>query len=83
MLFGYFRVTGLQCIIVSDREGVPLLKIAKDNKTPELGTRQNFLSSFSQTSLQAGKIGLGKNQAVISSYTNYQVILCIFDYQVI
>ncbi|CAO1301815.1 unnamed protein product [Diamesa serratosioi] len=68
------KVTGLKCIIITDREGVPLLKLAKHNKFPELGTRQPFLSTFSVANEQASKIGLGRNETIISIYNNHQVI---------
>lgn len=75
-----FRVTGLKCIIITDREGVPLLKLAKHNKFPELGTRQPFLSTFSVANEQASKIGLGRNESIISIYNNHQVRINYYNF---
>ncbi|CAG7716836.1 unnamed protein product [Allacma fusca] len=64
---------GLYAIIITDRDGVPVLKVTEDS-VPELALRMNFLSTFANATEQASKLGMGKNNRVISIYQNYQVI---------
>ncbi|CAI9726874.1 ragulator complex protein LAMTOR3 [Octopus vulgaris] len=66
-------VAGLNAIIITDRDGVPVLKVADDN-APELVMKQNFLSTFGLATEQAGKLGLSENRSVISMYTTCQII---------
>nr|CAD7257962.1 unnamed protein product [Timema shepardi] len=73
------RVDGLLCILITDRDGVPVLKgffpvSATTDKAPELAMRPNFLSTFAMATDQGGKLGLGKNKLVICSYSTYQVV---------
>lgn len=84
-----FRINGLKVIIISDREGVPLLKLSKDNKFPELGTKQNFLSTFSVANEQSSKMLLGRNKSIICMYKStlvscsnifYEVMIVISSY---
>lgn len=63
-----FRINGLKAIIISDRDGVPLFKLSKDNKFPELGTKQNFLATFSVANEQSCKMMLGKNKSILLFY---------------
>ncbi|XP_069699594.1 ragulator complex protein LAMTOR3-A [Periplaneta americana] len=67
------RVDGLHCILITDRDGVPVLKVATD-KAPELAMRPSFLSTFGMATDQGGKLGLGKNKALICMYSTYQVV---------
>nr|CAD7401006.1 unnamed protein product [Timema cristinae] len=79
-------VDGLLCILITDRDGVPVLKdlelyyqgsfsvSATTDKAPELAMRPNFLSTFAMATDQGGKLGLGKNKLVICSYSTYQVV---------
>ncbi|XP_023726581.1 ragulator complex protein LAMTOR3-A [Cryptotermes secundus] len=67
------RVDGLHCILITDRDGVPVLKVASD-KVPELATRPSFLSTFGMATDQGGKLGLGKNKTLICMYSSYQVV---------
>nr|XP_023028098.1 ragulator complex protein LAMTOR3 [Leptinotarsa decemlineata] len=67
------RISGLYCILVTDRDGVPLLKVATE-KTPEHATRPNFISTFGLAIDQGSKLGLGKTSTIICSYSQYQVI---------
>ncbi|XP_071953490.1 ragulator complex protein LAMTOR3-B-like [Antedon mediterranea] len=67
-------VDGLDAIVVSDGDGVPVLKVAYES-TPELALRPSFLSTFGLASGQASKLGLGKNTTIISTYQNHQVIM--------
>ena len=63
--FYHFRISGLKAIIVSDRDGVPLLRLSKDSKFPELGTKQNFLATFSVANEQSCKMMLGQNKSIL------------------
>ncbi|KAJ8875842.1 hypothetical protein PR048_023743 [Dryococelus australis] len=67
------KVDGLHCIIITDRDGVPVLKVSHD-KAPELAMRPNFLSTFAMATDQGSKLGLGKNKLVICCYSSYQVV---------
>lgn len=88
------RINGLKAIIVSDREGVPLLRLSVDSKYPEIGTKQPFLATFSIATEQASKIDrrIGKNKSIISIYKSTVVrlyyrqiwilnLICISDFQ--
>ncbi|CAG0895565.1 unnamed protein product [Darwinula stevensoni] len=66
------RVNGLLAVVISDRDGVPLLKVTTE-ACPELALRPSFLSAFPIASEQYNKIGHGKNEFIISMYGNYQV----------
>lgn len=67
------KINGLYCILVTDRDGVPLLKVGVD-KTPEHATRSSFISTFGLAIDQGSKLGLGKTTTLICSYSQYQVI---------
>jgi len=60
-------------VIVSDRDGVPLLKLSKDGKFPELGTKQQFLATFSIATEQSSKMLLGRNKSIILMYKSTTV----------
>ncbi|XP_064615662.1 ragulator complex protein LAMTOR3-A-like [Liolophura sinensis] len=66
-------VDGLHAIVITDRDGVPVIKVAGEN-APELALRPNFLSTFGLTTEQAGKLGLAKNKSVVCMYASYQVV---------
>ncbi|CAH0769280.1 unnamed protein product [Bemisia tabaci] len=68
-----FKVDGLYCILITDRDGVAVIKVATE-KTPEMAMRQPFLSAFSMATDQGSKFGLGKNKSIICMYGNYQVV---------
>ncbi|XP_047108875.1 ragulator complex protein LAMTOR3 [Schistocerca piceifrons] len=67
------KVDGLLCILITDRDGVPVLKVSADS-APELAMRPSFLSTFSMATEQGGKLGLGKNKSLICMYSSYQVV---------
>ncbi|CAH1113352.1 unnamed protein product [Psylliodes chrysocephalus] len=67
------RVNGLHCILITDRDGVPMLKVGND-KTPEQAARPNFISTFGLAIDQGSKLGLGKTTTLICAYSQYQVI---------
>lgn len=73
------KVSGLYCILVTDRDGVPLVKVANDSAPEALKPSQ--LSIFTQCSEQAGKLHLGKNKSIICMYSNYQVNIYLFPLQ--
>jgi len=67
-------VPGLLGIVLSDREGVPLVR-ANLQECPEQATKPAFLTNYTgSTQEQAGKMGLGSNTCLIAVYTNHQVI---------
>lgn len=72
-------IEGLHSILVTDRDGVPVLSVA-DEEAPELALKPNFLSTFAMATDQGSKLGLGKNKTVICMYSNYQV-KCILSIQ--
>lgn len=65
-------VEGLHSILITDRDGVPVISVAND-KAPELAMRASFLSTFGMGTDQGSKLGLGKNKTIISMYSSYQV----------
>ncbi|XP_046772407.1 ragulator complex protein LAMTOR3 isoform X1 [Gallus gallus] len=67
-------VEGLHAIVVSDRDGVPVIKVANDN-APEHALRPGFLSTFALATDQGSKLGLSKNKSIICYYNTYQVVL--------
>ncbi|KAK9505363.1 hypothetical protein O3M35_009443 [Rhynocoris fuscipes] len=67
------KVIGLECLVIADREGVPIIKASAD-KIPETVLRSNFLSTFSMASLQGSKLGLGESNTIICMYSTYQVV---------
>lgn len=67
------KVPGLYCVLITDRDGVPLLKVHND-KAPELAMRPTFLSTFGLAINQGSKLGLGNTKTLICTYSQYQVI---------
>jgi len=67
------KIDGLYSVVVTDRDGVPILKTSND-KAPESALRPSFLSTFGMATDQGSKLGLGRNNVVICLYTNYQVV---------
>lgn len=72
LLILFCRVNGLHCILITDRDGVPLVRVATD-RAPALALRPNFISTFGMATDQGSKLGLGRNKSVICMYSNYQV----------
>lgn len=66
-----FRITGLHCVLITDRDGVPLVRVIKEKE--DLSVKPSFLATFATATDQAGKLGLGKNRNIVSVYSNYQV----------
>ncbi|XP_057582730.1 ragulator complex protein LAMTOR3 isoform X1 [Hippopotamus amphibius kiboko] len=71
--FFLYSVEGLHAIVVSDRDGVPVIKVANDN-APEHALRPGFLSTFALATDQGSKLGLSKNKSIICYYNTYQVV---------
>lgn len=67
------KIPGLHCILITDRDGVPVLKVSNE-KTPEQAVRPGFISTFGLAIDQGSKLGLGKTKTVICSFSQYQVI---------
>lgn len=67
------KVSGLYCILITDRDGVPVLKVSSD-QAPEQAMRPGFISTFGLAVDQGSKLGLGKTETLICSYSQYQVI---------
>lgn len=82
-----YRVNGIMCIIVTDRDGTPVINVKTDDAPLEiaLATKPHFLATYTMATDQASKLGLGKNQSIICMYSNYQVSVCVcscLDYKV-
>ena len=66
--------SGLVGLILSDREGVPLLRATKA-ECPDSVTRPAFLAAFAGSSQEVGgKLGLGRNTSLVAVYGQHQVI---------
>ncbi|KAL3875832.1 hypothetical protein ACJMK2_033743 [Sinanodonta woodiana] len=68
-----FNVEGLLAIVITDRDGVPVVKAATE-QAPELALRPNFLGTFGMATDQASKLNLSQNKTITSMYKNYQVV---------
>ncbi|CAG9797679.1 unnamed protein product [Chironomus riparius] len=68
------KINGLKAIIISDRDGVPILKLSLDGKFPELGTKQQFLATFTIATDQSSKMLLGQNKSIILMYKSTTVV---------
>lgn len=71
-------VNGLSAIIISDRDGVPIIKVTQD-QTPEFALRSSYLSNFPLASDLSGKLGCGNCQFIVCGYENHTI--CHFDRQ--
>ncbi|CAJ1074200.1 ragulator complex protein LAMTOR3 [Xyrichtys novacula] len=68
-----FSVEGLHAIVVTDRDGVPVIKVANEN-APVHALRPGFLSTFALATDQGSKLGLSKNKSIICYYNTYQIV---------
>jgi len=68
------HVDGLRAIVITDRDGVPVLKVS-DNSLPSLATRPPFLSTLAMGAEQQGKLALGSAKSLICLYESYQVVV--------
>ncbi|GFS42379.1 hypothetical protein TNIN_101711 [Trichonephila inaurata madagascariensis] len=67
------RVDGLRAIVITDRDGIPIIKV----NAPEIQdpvSKPNFLASVSLAVEQAGKLGNGRNRRIICMFNTIQVI---------
>ncbi|GAB0097911.1 Ragulator complex protein LAMTOR3 homolog [Sergentomyia squamirostris] len=67
------KVSGLHCIAITDRDGVPLVSVTGE-RVSDLALKATFLSTFTNATDQASKLGLGKNKNIICMYSNYQIV---------
>jgi len=67
------NIQGLTAIVVSDREGVPVLKTIKE-ETPEFALSAAYLSNFQITSDICGKLGFGSCNYICCNYDNLSVV---------
>lgn len=68
------QVEGLRAIVITDRDGVPVLKVS-ENSLPSMATRPPFLSTLAMGSEQQAKLALGHAKSLICLYENYQVVV--------
>ncbi|TDG42236.1 hypothetical protein AWZ03_011345 [Drosophila navojoa] len=69
------KVSGLYVIQITDRDGVPLLRVSNSQeKNVDFALMPSFIPTFTTACDQASKLGLGRNKAIISMYSNYQVV---------
>ncbi|CAG5135601.1 unnamed protein product, partial [Candidula unifasciata] len=66
-------VDGLHAIVITDRDGVVILKVA-DQMAPDTALRPAFLSVFGVMTEQASKMGMGSNKRIINYYDRYQTV---------
>jgi len=66
-------IKGLSAIIISDREGVPVIKVTT-KEAPEFALRSSHLSSFNIASDLCQKLEFGNCEYLICSYTSHTVI---------
>ena len=68
-----FRIPHLQLVLVTDRDGVQLLKAASD-AFGDTAVESTFSSLFSTSSEQASKLGLGANAYIVSTYPAHVIL---------
>ncbi|KAL7738994.1 hypothetical protein ACLKA6_014988 [Drosophila palustris] len=69
------KVSGLYVIQITDRDGVPLLRVShSQDKNVDFALMPSFIPTFTTACDQASKLGLGRNKTIISMYSNYQVV---------
>jgi mitogen-activated protein kinase kinase 1 interacting protein 1 len=66
-------IEGVHAIIITDREGVPLLQV-RDESLPEYATRASVLATSSATIEQGSKIGLGQTKTVTAMFSTHQLV---------
>ncbi|KAL5019363.1 hypothetical protein ScPMuIL_005085 [Solemya velum] len=66
-------IDGLHAIVITDREGIPLIKVSTEN-APELALRHTFLGTYGSAADQASKLGLQKNKSIVCIYQQVQVV---------
>ncbi|WAQ95192.1 LTOR3-like protein [Mya arenaria] len=66
-------VEGLMAIVITDRDGVPVFKVATD-QAPDQVLKHNFLGTFGLAASQASKLGMSSNKSIVCFYEHYQVV---------
>lgn len=66
-------VEGVHAIMVTDREGVPLLQV-RDETVQDYTIRANVLATSGTALEQGSKIGLGQTKTVTAMFSNHQLI---------
>ncbi|KAK2165689.1 hypothetical protein LSH36_46g01016 [Paralvinella palmiformis] len=66
-------VDGLHAIIITDRDGVPVLKVA-DEHLPHAAMQPRLLATAAMAVEQANKLGVSNNKNIITVYKNHQLI---------
>jgi len=69
---------GLLGVLITDREGVPLIR-ANHESAPELAMRPASLSTISCAAERANKMGLGLTEFITCQYENYTLINFNYD----
>lgn len=64
---------GLSAIIISDRDGVPIIKVTSD-QAPEFALRSSYLSNFPLASDLCGKLGFGNCEYLVCNYENHTIV---------
>ncbi|XP_065210168.1 ragulator complex protein LAMTOR3-A [Planococcus citri] len=67
------RVDGLYYIVISDKDGVPFIKMSSQN-APDIGSRLYLFSNFGIVAEQASKLDVGRTISITSVHSNYQVV---------
>lgn len=67
------KVPGLYSIILTDRDGVPVLSVNTE-EVPEHIMKPCFISTFGLAVDQGSKLGLGKTKTLICLYSQYQIV---------
>ncbi|XP_005096641.1 ragulator complex protein LAMTOR3-A [Aplysia californica] len=66
-------VDGLHAIIITDRDGVVIVKVSSQ-LAPDTALKPSFLSVFGVMTEQASKMGIGVNRRIINFYDRYQTV---------
>ncbi len=67
-------VDGLYTVVITDRDGVPLLKTSVDH-APDVSIRPHMLAMHGLALEQSAKMGLGEVKHVACAYNQYQLVL--------
>lgn len=67
-------ISGLHAIVISDREGVPLVRVYDETATDTVALRPNFLASAGVAMEQASKFSLGTSKTLVFIMNQNQVV---------
>ncbi|KAK9721135.1 hypothetical protein K7432_003663 [Basidiobolus ranarum] len=67
------RVDGLEAVLITDRDGVIILKAAVDNLSTKL-LEPILSNTFVVASDQASKLGLKKNHSIVNIFGLHQIV---------